>query len=111
MKSKSDVCTFGLSIGLTLDKRNFLNNLKPTIYNYLKKTKQKYNKSNLDKNMLQLPDVKLMPKFEAFCICDNVISSIANLVYELPHELQGDLRLRILENKEILGKSQIWVET
>ena len=40
-----------------------------------------------------------------------MISSIANLVYELPHELPNDLRLRILRNKEILGKSQIWVET
>ena len=36
-----------------------------------------------------------------------MISSIANLVYELPN----NLRLRILGNKEILAKSQIWVET
>ena len=34
------------------------------------------------------------------------MSSIVNLVYELPH----DLRLRILGYKEILGKSQILVE-
>ena len=34
-------------------------------------------------------------------------SSMANLVYELPHELQSDLRLG---NKEILGKPQIWVQ-
>ena len=40
-----------------------------------------------------------------------VISSIANLVDELPNKLPNDLRLRILRNKEILGKSQIWVET
>ena len=40
-----------------------------------------------------------------------MISSISNLVYELPHELPNDLRLRILGNKEILGKSQICVET
>ena len=40
-----------------------------------------------------------------------MISSIANLLYELPHELPNDLRLRILGNKEILVKSQIWVET
>ena len=51
------------------------------------------------------------------CMCDspqvkrNVISSIANLVYELPHELPNDLRLRVLGNKEILGESQISVET
>ena len=40
-----------------------------------------------------------------------MISSIANLVYELPHKLPNDLRLRILGNQEILGKSHIWVET
>ena len=34
----------------------------------------------------------------------DVISSIANLVYELEHDLRKDLRLRILENQEILGK-------
>ena len=40
-----------------------------------------------------------------------MISSIANLVYELPHELPNHLTLRILGNKEIFKKSQIWVET
>ena len=40
-----------------------------------------------------------------------MVSGIANLVYELPHELPNGLRLRILGNKEILRKSQIWVET
>ena len=40
-----------------------------------------------------------------------MISGTANLLYELPYELPNDLRLRILGNKEILGKSQIWVET
>ena len=38
-----------------------------------------------------------------------MISSIANLVYDLPHELPKDLRLRILGNKDIIGKSKIWV--
>ena len=33
------------------------------------------------------------------------------VVYELPHELPNDVRFRILGNKEILVKSQIWVET
>ena len=46
MKPKSDVCTFGLSIGLTLDKRNSLDNLRATIYNYLKKTKEHYYKTS-----------------------------------------------------------------
>ena len=40
-----------------------------------------------------------------------MISSIANLIYELSHEFPNNLRLRILRNKEILRKSQIWVET
>ena len=71
MKSKSDVCIFGLSIGFTLNKRSSLNNLKATIYNHLKKTKEHYYKNKLDKNMLQLPDVKPMPNFEAFYICHN----------------------------------------
>ena len=31
-------------------------------------------------------------------------------VYELPHELPNDLRLRILGNKEKLGKSQNLLE-
>ena len=35
--------------------------------------------------------------------------SIANLVNELPHEFPDDLRLRILGNKEMLGKSQNFV--
>ena len=39
-----------------------------------------------------------------------MISSIANLVYEFSHNFPDDLRLRIIEMKEILGKSQIWVE-
>ena len=35
----------------------------------------------------------------------NVVSGIANLVYESQHELRNDFRLRILGKKEILGKS------
>ena len=31
-------------------------------------------------------------------------------MYELPHEFPNDLRLRILENKEILRRSQILIE-
>ena len=42
----------------------------------------------------------------------NAVSGIANLVYELPHELPNDLRLLgILGNKEILRKYQIWGDT
>ena len=40
-----------------------------------------------------------------------LISSITNLVHELPHELLNELRLRILGNQEILEKYQMWVET
>ena len=32
------------------------------------------------------------------------MSSIVNLVYELPHDFLKDFRLRILKNKKILGK-------
>ena len=73
MKSKSDVCIFGLSIGLALDKRNSFNNLEATIYNHLNKTKEYYYKNKLDKNMIQLPNVKAMSKIEAFFIFDNVV--------------------------------------
>ena len=41
----------------------------------------------------------------------NLISRTINLVYELPHELQNNLRLRISGNKETLKNSQIWMET
>ena len=41
----------------------------------------------------------------------NAVFGIANLVYELPHELPSDLRLTILGNKEILRKCKIWVDT
>ena len=40
-----------------------------------------------------------------------MLSSIAKLAYELPHESPNDLRIRISGNKETLGTSQIWVET
>ena len=35
------------------------------------------------------------------------MSSISNLVNELPHELPNGLRPRTLGNKEILGKPEI----
>ena len=39
-----------------------------------------------------------------------VIISYKHDIYELPHELPNDLRLRILENQEITGKSQNFIE-
>ena len=39
-----------------------------------------------------------------------LISSITNLVLELPHELPNNLRLTILGNQELLEKFQIWVQ-
>ena len=87
MKSKSDVCAFVLSIELIVNKWKSLNYLKATIYNHLKQIINHYYKRKLDKNMLQLPDVKAMPKFEAFCICDNgaviAVSSIARKILEI----------------------------
>ena len=41
----------------------------------------------------------------------NLISGIANLVYELPSKLPNDLTLMIIENQEVLEKSQVMVDT
>ena len=49
---------------------------------------------------LYLPQVKL-----------NLLSSLKIFVYKLPHKLLNDLRLKILENEEILGKCQNFVTT
>ena len=82
-----------LSIGLALDKGNSLNNLKATICNHLKKAKEHYYKNKLDKNMLHLPDVKPMPKFEAFWICDKGViiaaSSTAHKILEKVTSFDG----------------------
>ena len=40
----------------------------------------------------------------------DLVSSITSLVYEWPHELPNELRLRILEKQGIVGKIQISVE-
>ena len=40
-----------------------------------------------------------------------MISSTANLAYELPHDLSNDLRLRTLGSKGILGKTQTSIDT
>ena len=39
-----------------------------------------------------------------------VIISNKHDIYELPHELPNDLRLRILENLDILRRSEIFKE-
>ena len=62
------------------------------------------NNYNLGHNILEHYNVLIQTRLTTSKA--NVISSIANLVNELPHELQDDLRLRILGKKEILGKSQ-----
>ena len=49
---------------------------------------------------------KLQCRYELLQVEQNVIPSIGNFVYELPHELPNDLRLVILGNQEILGKTQ-----
>ena len=41
----------------------------------------------------------------------NLISSITNLVYQGPHELPNDLRLRDLGKLQVLKKYLIWVKT
>ena len=40
----------------------------------------------------------------------NLVSSIKNFVFKLPDKMPNDLRLRILENQEMLEKSQIYVK-
>ena len=50
-------------------------------------------------------------KFDSPQVKWNVISSIRNFFYELYHKLSEDLSLRILGNKEILGKSQYCLRT
>ena len=84
MKSKSDVCASVLSIELIVNKWNSLNYLKAAIYKHLKQIINHYYKRKLDKNMLQLPDVKAMPKFEAFCICDNgAVIAVSSIVRKI----------------------------
>ena len=39
-----------------------------------------------------------------------MITSNKHNIYELPHELPNDLRLRILENQEIWKRSQNFIE-
>ena len=41
---------------------------------------------------------------------ESMISRKESIIYELPQELLNNLRLRILENQEILKKSQNSVE-
>ena len=38
-----------------------------------------------------------------------LISNIKKIVYELPREFRDNLRLKILENQEMLGKFKIWL--
>ena len=50
-------------------------------------------------------------KFDSPQVKRDLISSITNFVYELPHELLSDLRLKILGNYETIQKSQNLVRT
>ena len=50
--------------------------------------------------MLELPQVQR-----------NLISSMQNFVYELPHMLSNDLRLRVFKNWELLGEPLILAVT
>ena len=70
----------------------------------MQRAKRKFS-DNPGNNILELHNILVKQ------VKPNFISSIANLVYKLPNELANDLGLRILGNKEILEKSQIWVET
>ena len=43
-------------------------------------------------------------KFDSPQVKRNLISSIIKVLYEFSHELQNDLKLRVLGNYQILGK-------
>ena len=73
-----------------------------------RRVKKFINNYNLGHNILEL---YVLVEIRLTKVNRNVVSSIADLVYELPHQLPNDLRFRILGKKKILGKSQIWVET
>lgn len=79
MRSKTDVCTFGESIGLVLSKKDSLRKLKQSISNHLKKMEERYKKNNLCKNILHLTG-EPKPKFQAFSICDDgtIIAASSN---------------------------------
>ena len=72
-----------------------------------RRVKKFINNYNLGHNILEL---YVLVEIRLTKVNRNVVSSIADLVYELPHQLPNDLRFRILGKKKILGKSQIWVE-
>ena len=54
---------------------------------------------------------KVLVQFPFITNKTELISSIRNFIYQLPHELRNDLRFRIFGNKEILEKSQNWMGT
>ena len=64
---------------------------------------------NSGHNILELYNI--LVKIDSPQVKRNLIISIANLVHQLPQELPNDLRFRILGNKEILEKSQIWMDS
>ena len=49
---------------------------------------------------------KVLVEFPFITNKTDLISSIRNFIYQLPHELRNGLRFRIFGNKEILEKSQ-----
>ena len=67
------------------------------------------NNYNLGHNILELYNV--LVEIQLTKVYRNVVSSIADLVYEYASPVANDLRFRILGKKKVLGKSQIWVET
>ena len=50
-------------------------------------------------------------RFNSLQVKRELISTMKKFVYELPQELPSDVKLRILGDQEILGKSQNWVMT
>lgn len=46
--------------------------------------------------------------FDLLRVKRNLMSSVENYIYEIPHELLDGLGLRILGNLEVFKKSRIW---
>ena len=62
-------------------------------------------------NILELNLITFQYSFDSPQVKPNLVSTIKIFVYELPLEFPNNLSFKILENQEILGKSQLWLET
>ena len=95
------------------------NNILEPNEHFFQKSKSSLEVQRTKKLFSDNPRHKILEHYSVFIqvllvkVKQKLISGKTNLLYELyelPHELPNDLRLRILVNQEILEKSQIRVE-